>query len=98
MFSDPSGFELVVDDRKKLKKIDLIIQEYPNPEDINNSPETAPSKRLFNIFNYDKTGDGELIFEMIGMDDIVNKCPRFSSWINKLVARLSEENNSDIAG
>lgn len=90
MFSDRSGFELVVDDEVKLQLIDQILIDYPNPEDINNQPETAPSKRLEQIFGYDKTGDGELIFDMIGIESILAKCPRFSAWIDKIVAKLRE--------
>lgn len=89
MFSDRSGFELVIDDIRKMNEIDIIIQDFPNPEDINNSSHTAPSKRLERIFNYDKTGDGELIFEMIGIQNILNKCPRFSRWIQQIILSLS---------
>jgi len=88
MFSDRSGFELVIDDEHKLKQVDAIITQFPNPEDINNDPETAPSKRLKKIFNYDKTGDGELIFEMIGMESMKKKCPRFSVWIDNIIEKL----------
>ncbi|NVK52692.1 MAG: DUF4276 family protein [Flavobacteriaceae bacterium] len=90
MFSNRSGFELVIDEDEKLQEIDSILSEYNNPEDINNHPDTAPSKRLERIFNYDKTGDGELIFEMIGIENIIEKCPRFSEWLSKIVEKLSE--------
>ena len=90
MFSDRVGFELVIDDPKVLHKIDAIMQEYPNPEDINNGPDTAPSKRLQSIFRYDKTGDGELIFSMIGIGSVLKKCPRFAAWLNEVVTKLSE--------
>ncbi|WKN40625.1 DUF4276 family protein [Tunicatimonas pelagia] len=90
MFSDRSGFELVIDDDGKMQQIDDILKQYPNPEDINNNPETAPSKRLQQIFNYDKTGDGELIFEMIGIGNIMDKCPRFATWIARIVSKLKE--------
>ena len=90
MFANRSGFELVVDDPKVLRKIDAIIHDYPNPEDINNNPETAPSKRLQKIFNYDKTGDGKLILDMIGIDSIIEKCPRFAAWLESIVGKLKE--------
>lgn len=32
----------------KFNELERIISEYPNPEDINDSPQTAPSKRLKN--------------------------------------------------
>ncbi|MGB5927142.1 MAG: DUF4276 family protein [Cyclobacteriaceae bacterium] len=84
MFSDMSGFELVTDDRYHLKQIKQIIDEYPNPEDINNSEETAPSRRLRKIFRYNKVLDGELVFEMVGIEKIMEKCPRFSQWMNNI--------------
>lgn len=90
MFSSREGFDLVIDDHQKIQEIDSIIEAYPNPEDINNNPNTAPSKRLERIFNYDKTGDGELILEMLGIDQMLEKCPRFKEWIDKLIQKLSE--------
>lgn len=90
MLSGRAGFELVIDDEEKLEQIDQILENYPNPEDINNHPDTAPSKRLIRIFGYDKTGDGELIFEMLGIDRLLQKCPRFAEWMEKLVNKLSE--------
>lgn len=51
---------------------------------------TAPSKRLIKIFGYDKTADGELIFDMLGIDRMLKKCPRFAEWIDKIVIKLSE--------
>lgn len=90
MFSSRAGFELVIDGEGKLAEIDQILEAYSNPEDINNDPETAPSKRMAKIFGYDKTGDGELIFEMIGIETILAKCPRFAEWIGRLINKLSE--------
>ncbi len=92
MFSDIKGFELMLDKDAQLEQIKEIVNGYPNPEDINNSPETAPSKRLEKIYNYDKISDGELIFEMIGIENIIEKCPRFSAWLNLLVNKLDEFN------
>ena len=88
MFSDIAGFDLVIDDQNSLDKIKEIIKDYPNPEDINNSPETAPSKRLEKIYNYDKTGDGEMIFGMIGIESILEKCPRYANWLKVLEEKL----------
>lgn len=89
MFSERSGFELVIDEEKKLKLIDQILLDYPNPEDINGHPEKSPSKRLLKIFDYEKTSDGELIFEMLDIKNIIDKCPRFSSWLLKIEEKLN---------
>ncbi len=89
MFSDRAGFEFVIDDETSLSKIDKIIADYPNPEDINNSPQTAPSKRLQAIYSYDKLQDGNLIFEMINFENILKKCPRFRNWVDEIIRKLS---------
>jgi len=94
MFSSREGFELVIDDHRKLQQIDKILFQYTNPEDINNSPETAPSKRLEKIFGYDKVDDGELILNMLTIDSILEKCPRFAEWINKIEYKLQQEFNN----
>jgi hypothetical protein len=70
------------------KGIQSVIAKYPNPEDINDGPKTAPSKRLINdqlIRGYDKVNDGIMIIEEAGMEVILEKCPRFKSWIEKLI-------------
>lgn len=90
MFSDTKGFEFVVDEDYELQSLKEIIAEYSNPEDINNSYETAPSKRMEKIFGYDKGADGELIFNKIGIESILEKCPRFAEWIGKIESALSE--------
>ena len=62
-----------------------IIDEYPNPEDINNSPQTAPSKRLESIFpDYQKVLDGKLISNKLSIPKIQEKCPRFSKWLKDI--------------
>lgn len=88
LFSNISGFEIVIDKEEQLEKVKSIIETYSNPEDINNSPDTAPSKRLMHIFEYDKTFHSEMILESLGMEEILDKCPRFKEWIEKIVARL----------
>lgn len=62
-----------------------IIQQYPNPEDINDSRETAPSKRLEKIFtDYKKIIDGNHIFDKISVETMKSKCPRFAEWLDTI--------------
>ena len=76
---------------KAFKEIEKIIQAYPNPEDINDNPNTAPSKRLIqNIKGYNKVIDGVSIIEEIGLPEILNKCSRFRNWIEILEDALGE--------
>lgn len=90
MYCCIDGFEIVVDDNKVLEKIQEIISKYENPEDINSGAETAASKRLEALYNYDKVVDGELILEAIGIEKMLEKCPRFSAWIDILESKLDK--------
>ena len=69
-------------------ELEKIITAFPNPEEINDSPQTAPSKRLKNnqlIKGYDKINDGIMIVEEAGIDSVLKKCPRFKSWVEKII-------------
>ena len=77
----------------KFNELEQIIASYPNPEDINDSPQTAPSKRLKNdklIRGYNKINDGIMIIEKVGIDTILQKCPRFKSWVETLIKKVEE--------
>jgi len=57
------------------------------PEDINDSPYTAPSKRILGCMKgYQKTFHGPLIASTIGLDAIRVACPHFHDWLCKLDA------------
>lgn len=67
------------------------INDFENPEMINNGIETAPSKRLTKIIKgyysaneNSKVLYGSLLAHDLGLSTIRNKCPRFNEWINKL--------------
>ena len=58
-----------------------------NPEEINESQQTAPSKRIIkHLPNYEgqKAQVGQLVAEDIGLNLLRQKCPHFNEWINKL--------------
>jgi hypothetical protein len=56
-----------------------------NPELINDSPKTAPSKRILAICqSYDKVDDGILILKEIGLQNIRKECKHFDEWLTKL--------------
>lgn len=70
---------------KRYKELEKIILEYPQPEDINDSVHTAPSKRLEKLFeNYQKGFQGTIICQNIGLNTIRNKCNGFHEWLLKL--------------
>ncbi len=56
-----------------------------NPELINESPETAPSKRILNLCeSYDKVDDGILILKEIGLARLRSECQHFNEWLTAL--------------
>lgn len=88
LFSSPKGFSaLFEDDDTSVKNLTHIVQSFANPEEINNTPEGAPSKRILKQRpTYDKVLEGNLIAEEIGIEQILERCPRFASWISRLTA------------
>jgi hypothetical protein len=80
LFADLAAFEAWVD-REALKPLQEIKQ---GPEDINDGPLTAPSKRILGVMNYHKAVHGPLIAETIGLDPIRAKCPHFDGWLRQI--------------
>jgi len=91
LFTDPQAFEWVEDgwSAEAKQALEAVTGAFATPEEINNSRETAPSKRILKIFpegTYSKTEHGPLIAESIGMQAILAKCPAFKEWVEKLQA------------
>lgn len=93
LFVSMDGFNLLLDDSGQLEQIQEIIDSYANIEDINGGAETAPSKRLLHIFNYDKVADSGLVLDELDVETMRKKCPRFDRWIEKLVGIIQSVAN-----
>lgn len=66
-------------------KVDAILAECGEPEKINNSSETAPSKRLEALNDrFKKTSTGIAIARAIGLSKMRAACPLFDEWMSKL--------------
>lgn len=84
LFSDVTKFEewfnpSVVDSLQKEASI------FDNPEQINDSPTTAPSKRILKYcLGYNKPLHGSLIAMDIGLDVIRSQCKHFNVWLRKI--------------
>jgi hypothetical protein len=87
LFSSIKGFAFIIDEPNTLNQIRGIIEKFANPEQINGGANTSPSKRLLNIFPYKKVHDSELIMTEITIDEIREKCPRFNTWIDKILSQ-----------
>ncbi|WP_340609728.1 DUF4276 family protein [Xenorhabdus bharatensis] len=90
LFCQPEKFADWLDDNAPIAALQTIKEAFDTPEDINNSPQTAPSKRILAIIpNYHKTLHGPLIVGDIGLDTIRSQCPHFSQWLNKLTTLIA---------
>ena len=62
-----------------------VREKFTTPEDINDHPQTAPSKRIAKVIpRYRKPLHGPLLAEKIGLDRIRVECPRFDAWVKRL--------------
>lgn len=86
LFSDVSAFsQLVQVSAHMTNQLAGIRSQFATPEDINDSPDTAPSKQIANaIPQYVKRVDGPMIAEAIGLDRIRAECPRFNAWVARM--------------
>ena len=71
----------------KLTALRRILKECGGPEEIDEGPETAPSKRLTQLYPaYDKGFFGPLVAEEMGIDAIRAACPHLDAWLRRLEA------------
>lgn len=87
LFIDIEVFKSQVPDFGEVagQKLQYILDNYPDPEMINNGKKTAPSKRLEQIIpDYNKVVYGNILAETIGLENIRKKCTRFDGWLTKI--------------
>ena len=86
LFSDASAFLVLPYVTNDI--VDALISvrsRFYGPEDINDSPDSAPSKRIKNLIpGYQKVAAGSLVADEIGLDKIRDECPRFDEWMTRL--------------
>jgi len=91
LFAAPNGFHELFPDLPAANKRELIktIEEFPNPELINDRPEFAPSTRLERLIpDYKKPLYGSMIALENGFPSIMEKCPRFKVWIETIIEQM----------
>ncbi len=65
--------------------IEKILAECGSPEEINDRPETAPSKRIVGLTSgYRKIAMGKTIAENIGIPAMRRNCPHFDQWLTTI--------------
>lgn len=73
------------------ERIRILKEEtdiYRDPEMINNSPTTAPSKRIIAAveqdYNYNKVQSGAAVTSAIGIEALLDNCQHFKEWIETI--------------
>jgi hypothetical protein len=82
LFSCPKRLAMGINQPALEDKLLRIRNEFDTPETINNSPVTAPSKRILKLYDgYEKPLHGSLAAIEIGLPAIRTECNRFDSWL-----------------
>jgi len=85
LFSNPKSIASEIGEPDLVNAFVKIRNKFETPEHVNNSRETAPSKRIKKIFTqYDKVIHGSLIALEMGVNTICEECYLFDEWVNKL--------------
>ena len=91
---------------KEIEGLENILAKYNgNPELINNSPETAPSKRIIAAiegkqkgkqkYSYNKPRSGSVVTAAIGLSALMQSCRHFREWVDKIHSETSLINNNE---
>lgn len=85
LFAEPATITETLGQQNKLAELKKIRSSFTTPEEINDSPITAPSKRLEKLYpDYQKPLFGALIALNIGLATLCEECPHFGEWIRRL--------------
>ena len=87
LFSDCETFARSLRQPDLQGRLQGTRNQFETPEEINDSVNTAPSKRIEALFPaYQKVLHGVQALSAIGMDVIRRECPHFRAWIERLAA------------
>ena len=86
LFSGVEVFRTLPDiSTQQVADLRSIRDGFTTPEDINDNPQTAPSRRIVGVVpGYRKRTYGPLLAQEIGLVGIRSQCPRFDAWVKRL--------------
>ncbi len=91
LFSDCLTFANSIDHANLASSFQAIRDDFPTPEAIDDSPDTAPSKRIIKLTPvYQKRLHGTLAALGIGLPKMRDECPHFADWLLRLKMRDDE--------
>ena len=93
LFADVQAFSAIDMPRRAIKQLDEIASRFA-PEDIDDDPISAPSKRIAALVpDYDKVIGGNIVASEVGLPAMRAACPRFDAWLARLEALAAERGN-----
>lgn len=85
LFTTPAEIARALNEPDREPELTKIRTSFQTPEEINDNPKTAPSKRLKSLFPfYNKPFYGMVISKRIGLNAIRTECPHFNQWVSRL--------------
>lgn len=85
LFSDCAAFAGAIGRPDLVADFQRIRDSVGSPEEINDSPQTAPSKRVLGLVNgYQKPLHGSFAVENMGLEVIRDQCVLFGDWLTRL--------------
>lgn len=92
LFSDCEAFSRGIGLPDLAVRFGSIREQFSSPEEINDSPTSAPSKRVEALVRgYQKPFFGVLAALEIGLDAILKECPHFREWIGRLKSGMQKD-------
>ena len=90
LFSDCERFGEGIDRPELAPRFQEIRDQFDSPEEIDDSPVTAPSRRIVELVpRYQKPLMGNLAALEIGLEAIRTECPNFQTWLERLEGILT---------
>ena len=85
LFSDPEALAQSIGQPNFASSLHEIRSAFPTPEDIDDSPEMAPSKRIKDVYRaYRKVIEGTQAARAVGIPKMREECPQFRDWLERL--------------
>ncbi len=82
LFSDCKAFAKGIGRPHLVASFENVRKHFSTPEEINDSPITAPSKRVVALVEgYEKPFHGTLAILEIGLERVRQECPHFNAWL-----------------
>jgi hypothetical protein len=83
LFCSPGELSIALHQPGTGRELEKIRESVQSPEEINEGPDTSPSKRIIRCSSvYQKTVHGPLVAKRIGLKVIREQCAHLNEWLN----------------